>query len=178
MKNIVLCGFMGCGKTTVGIRLAKERGMTFVDMDAYIEAKAGCTIAEIFEQDGEAVFRAMENRACQELGAMDNLVISTGGGAVLRADNVEALKANGMIVWLQVSPMCVIARLQDDTTRPLLQREDKEEAVKALMAQREPLYEQAADLRIDGEVDPDEVVGAVMAALSFNQCVNIADLDL
>lgn len=178
MKNIVLCGFMGCGKTTVGIRLAKERGMIFVDMDAYIEAQAGCSISEIFARDGEAVFRAMESRACQELGSRDDLVISTGGGAVLREDNVKALKANGMIVWLQVSPMCVLARLQDDTTRPLLQRPDKEDAVAALMAEREPLYEAAADLRIDGQVDPDEVVGAVNAALSFNQCVNIADLDL
>lgn len=178
MRNLVLCGFMGCGKTTVGIRLAKERGMTFVDMDAYIEAQAGCTIAEIFARDGEEAFRAMEHEACLTLGAKEDLVISTGGGAVLREENVAALKQNGMIVWLQVSPMCVLARLQDDTSRPLLQRPDKAAAVDRLMREREPLYEAAADLRIDGEADPDEVVGAVIAALSFNQCVNINDLDL
>ncbi len=178
MRNIVLCGFMGCGKTTVGIRLAEKRGMTFVDMDAYIEAKAGCSVSEIFARDGEAAFREMENAACLELGAMDDLVISTGGGTVLREDNVQALKKNGMIVWLQVSSMCVVARLKKDTSRPLLQRQDKEGFVKTLMAQREPLYERAADLRIDGEVDPDEVADAIIAALSFNQCVNIDDLDL
>ncbi len=178
MRNIVLCGFMGCGKTTVGIRLAEKRGMIFVDMDAYIEAKAGCSVSEIFARDGEAAFREMEKAACIELGAMENLVISTGGGTVLRDENVEALKKNGLIVWLQVSLMCVSARLKKDTSRPLLKQDNKEGIIKTLMDQREPLYDRAADLRIDGEVAPDEVADAIIAALSFNQCVNIDDLDL
>ena len=100
MNNIVLCGFMGCGKTTVGTRLAAQCGLRFVDLDAYIEAQAGRRIADIFQTDGEAAFRTMEHEACVALGAEQGLVIATGGGAVLRDDNVQALEQNGTIVFL------------------------------------------------------------------------------
>lgn len=165
MKNIVLCGFMGCGKTTVGKRLAEKNGLTFVDMDSYIEQQAGCTVSEIFANEGEAAFRRREHDACEALGAGSGLVIATGGGAVLRQDNVEALSQNGVIVLLKVSADCVLTRLRGDTTRPLLQREDKRAAVEALMREREPLYMNAATVTVDAERDADTVAAAIEAAL-------------
>lgn len=166
MKNIVLCGFMGCGKSTVGKILAEKTGMTLVDMDSYIETVAGRTISEIFATDGEAAFRRMEHEACRELGGQSDLIIATGGGAVLRDENVTALKQNGTIVWLEVDAACVLGRLAGDTTRPLLQREDKEAAVSELLAQRTPLYARAADCRVDGNGEADTVAAAIFDALS------------
>ena len=166
MKNIVLCGFMGCGKSTVGKLLATRRGMRFVDMDTYIEEQAGCSVAAIFEKDGETAFRAQEHDACVTLGSQENLVIATGGGAVLRADNVAALSVNGTIVFLDVSEQTVLSRLQNDTTRPLLQRDDKEAAVHALMQQRAPLYRAAAQITVNADGDADTVATAIETALS------------
>ncbi len=167
MNNIVLCGFMGCGKSTVGKRLAARRGMDFVDMDSYIEAEAGRTISDIFATDGEAAFRAMEHAACVTLGGKCDLVIATGGGAVLRADNVAALSQSGTIVFLDVSEACVLERLKNDTTRPLLQREDKEAAVHALMSERAPLYAKAATVTVDADGDADTVADAIEAILAI-----------
>ncbi len=156
---------MGCGKSTVGKRLAKELDMTFVDMDSYIEEQAGCTVSDIFAQKGEAGFRTMEHDACCTLSGQDGLVIATGGGAVLREDNVTALKANGTIVLLEVGVDCVLARLENDTTRPLLQRPDKREAAAELLSIRTPLYKAAADITVDAEADADTVAAAILRQL-------------
>ena len=161
MKNIVLCGFMGCGKSTVGKMLAARCGMTFVDMDQYIEEQAGRTVSELFADKGEEGFRAMEHDACVALGAQSGLVIATGGGAVLRQENVTALAQNSVIVWLKVSASCVLSRLQHDTTRPLLQRGDKEKAVLTLLCEREPLYARAASLTVDAEHPSIDVAFAI-----------------
>ena len=166
MQNIVLCGFMGCGKSTVGKRLAARHGMDFVDMDAYIEERAGCSVADIFAKEGEPAFRARERDACTALAARNGLVIATGGGAVLFEDNVKALAQNGAIVFLRVREQTVLERLQNDTSRPLLQRDDKEAAVHALMQQRAPLYEAAAHVTVDADGDADTVASAIEAALS------------
>lgn len=165
MSNVVLCGFMGCGKSTVGRRLSTALGYTFVDMDAFIEQDAGMTVSDIFAAEGEAGFRRREHDACVTLGARDGLVIATGGGAVLRPDNVAALQTNGTLVWLRVSAATVIARLKDDTTRPLLQREDKEAAVEALLTERLPLYRQAASVHVDADDSPETVVNTVLTCL-------------
>lgn len=165
-KNLVLCGFMGCGKSTVGRLLADRLGMTFVDLDSYIEEEAGMTVSAIFEAEGEAGFRRREHDACVTLGGQDGLVLATGGGAVLRDDNVEALRQNGVLVWLSVSPLTVIARLQDDRTRPLLQREDKEDAIRTLLDTRAPLYTRAADVTVDADGNPSDTATAVTEALS------------
>ena len=164
MKTIVLCGFMGCGKSTVGKLLAERNRMTFVDMDSYIEEQAGCTVSEIFARDGEAAFRKREHDACLTLGAQRDLVIATGGGAVLRDDNVTALSQNGTIVLLKVSADCVLERLKDDHTRPLLQRPDKREAVLTLMNERDPLYARAAAFTVDAEQDAEQVAQAIERA--------------
>ncbi len=166
MKSVVLCGFMGCGKSTVGKRLAPMLGCRFTDMDLYIEHQAGKSVSDIFARDGEEAFRAMEHAACKTLGEQGDLVIATGGGAVLRQENVRALKKNGIIVWLRVTPETVLRRLAGDRTRPLLMRSDKEAAVRGLMEQREPLYRAAADILVDGDGDALSTTRAVRKALA------------
>ncbi|MBQ4617079.1 MAG: shikimate kinase [Clostridia bacterium] len=165
MSNLILCGFMGCGKSTVGKRLAAQCGMTFVDTDRYLEQQLKTSISDFFAAEGEAAFRDRETAVCRTLGAEDGLVLATGGGAVLRDENVEALCRNGVIVWLRVGVDCVLERLRDDRTRPLLQREDKEQAVRALLTAREPLYARAAHVTVNAESDPQTVVTRILDAL-------------
>lgn len=144
--NIVLCGFMGCGKSTVGRRAAKRLGLEFVDMDTFIETQAGMTISEIFAKYGEAEFRRMETAAAEKLSAKSGLLIATGGGAVLNPANVAAFKSGGIIVLLSVAPETVIERLKNSTNRPLLQRPDREQAVRELMDARRDAYQNAASI--------------------------------
>ncbi len=157
MNNIILCGFMGSGKTTVGKRLATLTGRVFVDMDAEIEQRAGKSISEIFARDGEPAFRQLEQEVCLDLARRSGLVIATGGGALLSPANREALAASGIIVLLQISPETVMDRLERDTTRPLLAGENKEDRIRQLLAQRLPVYQAAAHLVVDGEQAPDAV---------------------
>lgn len=162
MKNIILCGFMGCGKSTVGKLLAKKTGMTFVDMDSYIEEKAEMTIKEIFAQLGESHFRDLEHQACVELSETGNKVIAAGGGALTFDRNIEALKKNGTILLLDVSYEMLCIRLKNDTTRPLLQCENRNEKIKELLEARMPLYRKAADITINGDLVPNKVVPAII----------------
>ena len=162
--NIVLCGFMGCGKTTVGRLLAEQVGYRFVDMDAYIEEQAGMTVSAIFERFGEADFRRREREACTALAAESGLVIATGGGALTFPENAEALGRTGCIVLLSVSPEALLKRLEGDTTRPLLARPDKEQALRELFERRLPLYRAAADVEVDGGGAPAQVADAVWQA--------------
>lgn len=167
MDNIILCGFMGCGKTTVGKVLAAATGRRFVDMDTCIEKAAGMTVSEIFRRYGEADFRRRERDCCRTLAAEKGLVIAAGGGALTFTENAEVLKKTGVIVYLQVSPETVLQRLQGDTTRPLLQRQDKEAAVEELMAERAPLYRKAASIVISGENDAREVAVRILEAVGL-----------
>lgn len=166
MRNILLCGFMGCGKTTVGRRLAALSGCRFVDMDQCIEEEAGMPITEIFRRYGEAEFRRREHEACVRLAGRTGLVIAAGGGALTFPENVEALAAGCVIVLIRVTPETVIRRLEGDETRPLLQREDKEAAVRELFAARLPLYEKAAMMQVDGERPPQQVAREILARLA------------
>ena len=159
MRNLILCGFMGCGKTTVGRRLARLTGRRFVDMDAVIEEEAGMRVKEIFDRYGEADFRRREREACAALAAAEGLVIAAGGGALTFPENAAALAATGAIVLLEVSPETVLRRLEGDDSRPLLRRPDKAEAV--LMERREPLYRAAASVTVSGEADPDAVAAKI-----------------
>lgn len=162
--NIVLCGFMGCGKTTVGRLLAAQTGYRFVDMDAYIEEQAGMTVSAIFDRFGEGDFRRRERDACASLAAESGLVIATGGGALTFPENAEVLGKTGCIVLLSVPPEALLRRLEGDTTRPLLARPDKEEALRDLFARRLPLYQAAADAEVDGDQSPEQVAQAVWQA--------------
>lgn len=143
--NIVLCGFMGSGKTTVGKLIAKLSGRKFVDTDELIVRNEKMSISDIFEKHGEQYFRDAEKAAVTQAASMQNAVISTGGGVVLRADNVEILKTSGRIFYLSVTAKTVLSRLKNDKSRPLLQRDDKEKAVKELMQERRERYLSAAD---------------------------------
>ena len=163
--NIVLCGFMGCGKSTVGRILAARLGLTFVDMDAYIEQTDGRSVSAIFAADGEEHFRRLEHEACRTLSDKRDLVIATGGGAVLRQENVDALRRGGVLVWLKVDADRVLERLKEDASRPLLQRPDKEQAVRELLASRAPFYA-TADIAVDANADADTVADRLLDALS------------
>ena len=156
-KNLILCGFMGSGKSTIGKLLSEKMGTGFIDTDTYIEQKEGMKISEMFEKYGEEYFRSREREVCEELSKLKRMVISTGGGTLLNEDNMRALKSNGVVFLLNVSSRTVLTRLRNDTTRPLLQQDDKERAVKMLLNKRIPLYNRAADYVIDAEESPRKV---------------------
>jgi len=138
--NIVLIGFMGTGKTTVGKRLAAKLGLTFTDMDDCIVERAGKSIPAIFADDGEPAFRTLERQVVVDLSARRGLVIATGGGVVLNPDNTRDLGASGLLVALTASPEIILERLRHDTGRPLLSSGDKGEKIRTLLAARQHLY--------------------------------------
>ena len=164
MNNIILCGFMGCGKSTVGKNIARKSGRRFIDMDAYIEQKAGMKISEIFARRGEQAFRDMEHEACVELAEKNNTVIAAGGGALTYERNVQAFKGKDWIVLIDVPLETIKFRLRNDKNRPLLQRPDKDEAMSKLYHSRFPLYQAAADTVIEGKSTPLRTALAVMEA--------------
>ena len=164
MKNIVLIGFMGSGKTTVGKSLEEKTDMTFVDTDELIEAYEGCKISEIFADKGEAYFRRLENETLKELlESTDNKVISTGGGIITNQDNIPLLKQLGKVYYLKIKPETVVKRLEGDKTRPLLMGENKLVKVEQLMSGRKELYEMAADKTIDTDyLSVNEIVDIIL----------------
>ncbi len=150
MKNIVLTGFMGTGKTVVGKRLSKLLNMELVDVDTEIEKAENMTINEIFRRFGESRFRELETEMIKRLSEKNNVIISTGGGAVLKKENVDALRKNGVIVCLLATPETILKRTSHTATRPLLQVEDPLKRIKELLDYRKPFYEKA-DIMIDTE---------------------------
>lgn len=147
--NIVLCGFMGSGKTTVGLELAKIMGRKFIDTDDMIEREQGVAIKAIFTVHGEDYFRDLEFACCKKISAMKNCVVSTGGGALTFKRNVDALKQGGKIVFLDADFDVICQRIGNTKTRPLFQ--DKEKA-RALYDERRPKYLSAADYVVDGNM--------------------------
>lgn len=164
-RNIILCGFMGCGKSTVGALLAKKTGMSFVDMDTYIEKKAGMAVSDIFAKYGEEHFRALEREAAKELAAKSSLVIAAGGGTLVYEANVETFRQSGKIVLLDLPVETVAKRLVNDTTRPLLNRPDKDEAMRELYDRRLPLYRAAADVVVNADDSPMQVCMEIMRSI-------------
>jgi shikimate kinase len=140
---------MGAGKTSVGKALARELNKSFVDSDHVIEARTGVKIPVIFELEGEAGFRAREAAVIDELTAQHNLVLATGGGAVLSAANREALHARGLVIYLCASVQDLWHRTRHDKNRPLLQTADPLARLTELHAQRDPLYREVAHLVVD-----------------------------
>ncbi len=161
-NNIVLCGFMGCGKSTVGKILAERLELCFADSDAVIEKHESMKISDIFARCGEEYFRNTESLIIKGLSERSGLVIATGGGAVLNPQNAEALRTTGTVIFLDVTPETVIERLKDDTERPLLQRPDRELAVRELMEQRRPKYEAAAHFTVDANRKPEFVAEEII----------------
>ncbi|MBO5998317.1 MAG: shikimate dehydrogenase [Lachnospiraceae bacterium] len=165
-RNIILTGFMGSGKTTVGKELAGRLGMKLLDTDSIIEQREGRSINEIFETSGEEYFRDLETELLKELAGTDGqeaAVYSTGGGIVLREENRRLLHRAGTVVWLKVSAADVIGRLEGDDTRPLLKGGDKEQKISRLISMREKLYAEGADIVIEtGGVPIQEITGRIM----------------
>ncbi len=154
--NVVLIGFMGAGKTSVGKALAARLDMPYLDTDEMVEARAGRSVAEVFRDEGEAGFRRREREAVREAAAKRGWVVSVGGGAVLDSENLEALKASGVLVYLRAPLEALLARVGGDPSRPLLAEKDPRELLEA----RRRVYEAAADLVVDGEGLEVEAVAA------------------
>jgi shikimate kinase len=158
LPNFVLIGFMGCGKSTAGRRLAALTGHRFVDTDELASSRAGRGIPEIFAKDGEEAFRRIESEVIEGLVGVAGIVLSTGGGAVLRPENRGALKKIGPVIWIDSDPEILFERAMRSGRRPLLQTENPRASFDSLLEQRRPVYEAAADLRIDtSEVDLEDV---------------------
>lgn len=147
--NVILIGFMGTGKSTVARELARLLGFALIDTDERIVARAGKAISEIFADDGEPTFRVLEAEVLVALAGVERAVVSTGGGAVTQAPNVEALRAAGAVVWLDADIDVIMERVAKNTKRPLLQTADPRATVEQLLAERRPLYAAAADETVD-----------------------------
>ena len=159
MKNVVLVGFMGTGKTAVGKALAKRLGMTFVDMDAAIEEREGMKISEIFDKKGEQYFRHVEKTVAKDISSQSGLVIAAGGGAVIDEENVRNFKSGGVIFCLVATPDRIFERTKGHIHRPLLNVSDPKEKITELLVKRAQYYARAdyridtTDLTVDGVVD-------------------------
>ncbi len=147
--NIFLCGFMGSGKTTVGKALSTDLNMDFIDLDKLIEIENNESINEIFKNKGEGFFRNLETEALKNVCKNDNQVVSLGGGAVLKQENVDIIKANGTLIFLEVEAKTVLKRLKNDTSRPLLNVDNKEAVIEKMLQERTPIYKNNADFTVN-----------------------------
>lgn len=162
--NIILCGFMGCGKTTVAKALGERTGRMVWDTDRMVEEKAGAPVSQIFRLKGEGAFRELEYEVCREIATNDRLIVATGGGALTFARNVEVLKRNGVVVLLE-TPFDVIAeRVAMDGSRPLFKEKEK---ARALYQERLALYEAAADVRVNGDQIATKVAADILKSVKI-----------
>lgn len=150
MKNIVLTGFMGTGKTEIGRELSNILGWKLIDIDDEIVKAQNSSINDIFSKSGEQVFRDLETEMIRKTTGKNNIIISTGGGAIVRQENLDLLSSSGIIVCLTARPETIIDRTSKSSKRPLLNVEDPLGRIKDLMESRKPFYEKA-DLMIDTE---------------------------
>ena len=163
--NIVLTGFMGTGKSKIGRRLAKKLRMSYLDTDELIEEREKDSISAIFKKRGEEYFRRLETKVVKEVALLDNYVISTGGGVVLREGNIRVLKKNAFIVCLFASPEVILKRTKGDEKRPLLKGDDRKERIEELIAIRKSYYEKA-DFSVDtSTLDSKKVVEEIVKFL-------------
>ncbi|MGR8931153.1 MAG: shikimate kinase [Gammaproteobacteria bacterium] len=175
-ENIYLIGLMGVGKTTIGKQLAKALKRPFYDSDKVIEESMGVDIPTIFSYEGEKGFREREQAVILQLTATPGIVMATGGGSILKEENREALKRSGFIVYLQCSIDKILYRTRHDTQRPLLRTENPRERLETLLAQRDPLYRECADFKIDSGALPGKTVVKTIlqqyqAAIENNECI-------
>jgi len=168
--NIVLIGYRGAGKSTVGSRLAIRMGNGFVDTDDLLEKSQGASIRDIVDSYGWGHFRALEKSIIEEVSHKDNLIIAPGGGAVLDPENVMSLKENGLIIWLKAAREVLCQRIDQDShtvaSRPSLTGKGALEEFEEVMASRNPVYERAADVALDtSALDIEEAVAAVLSII-------------
>ncbi len=169
MENIILIGYMGSGKTTVGKIAAERKNYTFVDTDEMIVEQQHRSISEIFAADGERAFRDMETALLGQLIAekREHLVISTGGGMPLRTENQQLLARLGKVVYLKASPVTIYNRIKGDTTRPLLQCENPLERIEEMIVERSTLYEAGAMFIVEvDELSQSEATSEILTKCS------------
>jgi len=170
MKNIVLIGFMGSGKSTIGRLLAQKLNYDFVDTDALVEAKTKQQIKDIFEKRGEPAFRQIEAQVVAEVAKAEGKVIACGGGVILNSKNIQALQKNGLIVYLKAEPEVLYGRVKGSEIRPLLNVPDPEARFYEIFSERCLHYEKAADLIIDiTELKPSEIVRKITENLKHGK---------
>ena len=165
MQNIILIGFMGTGKTAVGESLAKSLHTELADTDTLIVEKAGMSIEEIFRRHGEPFFRNLETEMLRVLTTVENKIISTGGGIVLKPENHALLKRIGKTILLRATPEVIIHRLSGDTTRPLLKgtNVEKRQRIEALLTERDSRYQEAAEFTVETSLlTPEAVAQKIM----------------
>ena len=169
--NIVLIGYRGAGKSTVGKKLAARLQMRFVDTDDLIEERNGTSINDIVKSQGWDHFRRLEKSIIEEISKGDHLIIAPGGGAVLDADNVMALRRNGFIIWLKADQQALLKRMDQDpetyTRRPTLTGKGTLEELEEMISLREPFYERASEIQLDTSMlDVDAVVENILALIN------------
>ena len=162
MKNIVLAGFMGTGKTAVGRELARKLGMRLVELDEEIEKAEGMTINEVFSRFGEPCFRDRETEMVKKFAGHDNVVISTGGGVVLREENMKALRESGVIVCLKATPETILKRTSASGERPLLNVDDPLKKIRDLLDYRQPFYDKADIIIETDSLSPAEIADEII----------------
>lgn len=169
MDNIILIGFMGSGKSTVGIKLSYRVRRPLEDTDKLIEKSEGRTISEIFAADGEEYFRKAETECLKKLLQMaDGRIISVGGGLPVRTENHALLKQLGCVVYLRATAETIYERVKHDTTRPLLQGDDPQEKIRALLRERAGIYEKVSDIVIDVDnKDFDTILDEMIKAMEI-----------
>ncbi len=166
MGSVFLVGLMGAGKTTVGRLLAKRLGWRFVDADQEIESRTGVPVATIFEIEGEEGFRDREAKVIAELTKQPDIVLATGGGAVLSQDSRRAMKEGGFVVYLYATPEVLYERTKTDKTRPLLQVDDRLGKLRSLYVVRDPLYREVASFTVEvGRNQASQIVRRIQRAL-------------
>lgn len=170
--NIVLTGFMGTGKSKIGKRLATELRMGYLDTDELIEEREKDSISAIFKKKGEEYFRHLETKVVKEVALLDNYVISSGGGVVLREGNIRLLKKNALIICLFASLEVILKRTKGDEERPLLEVNNQKKRVEELLAMRRPYYDKA-DLKIDtSTLDSKKVVEEIVKFLEKKKSIS------
>jgi shikimate kinase len=147
-RNIVLCGFMGTGKSSVGKRLAEMVQYDFLDLDAAIETEAGITIPQIFSSQGESAFRILESRMVERIAGRTGCVIAAGGGTIVDPKNLNSLKSRGILITLTADISIILQRIGSGDDRPMLRKGDRIERIRTLLEQRAPVYAQA-DIMLD-----------------------------
>lgn len=161
-ENLALIGFMGSGKSSVGRMIAQRLDWRFFDTDQLVVERTGREISAIFGEEGEGFFREQECAALEALAHEDRQVIATGGGIVMRAENVARLREMSFVVWLTVSEEVIFERVSRNQKRPLVQTENPRETIAALLAVRRPLYENAAHFVIDTSARPHAEIAAAI----------------